>query len=189
MVSTSATLTDKPTLELRKTTNVTSGQTSTLGRISWIGKFGTTEGEQAYLRVLSTNTAGVVDVNDLQLGTRALTSGGDTSYLNLSSNGAVQLYGSNSTGQLRYNSSGYTSNADTHRFKDALDITEYVRISSDGNFGVGVSSFGTSAAKVIGMANATAPSSSPAGMGQLYVEGGALKFRGSSGTVTTIAPA
>ena len=41
------------------------------------------------------------------------------------------------------------------------------------------------AAKVIGMANATAPTSSPAGMGQLYVEGGALKYRGSSGTVTT----
>jgi len=29
----------------------------------------------------------------------------------------------------------------------------------------------------------------PAGMGQLYVEGGALKYRGSSGTVTTIANA
>ena len=58
-----------------------------------------------------------------------------------------------------------------------------------GNLGVGVTAFGTSAAKVIGMANATAPTTSPAGMGQLYVEGGALKFRGSSGTVTTIAPA
>jgi hypothetical protein len=58
-----------------------------------------------------------------------------------------------------------------------------------GNLGVGVTSFGTSAAKVIGIANGTAPSSSPAGMGQLYVENGALKYRGSSGTVTTIAPA
>lgn len=58
-----------------------------------------------------------------------------------------------------------------------------------GNLGLGVASFGTSAAKVIGIANGTAPSSSPAGMGQLYVEGGALKFRGSSGTVTVIAPA
>jgi hypothetical protein len=58
-----------------------------------------------------------------------------------------------------------------------------------GNFGIGVSSYGTSAAKVIGIANGTAPSSSPAGMGQLYVEAGALKYRGSSGTVTTIANA
>jgi hypothetical protein len=58
-----------------------------------------------------------------------------------------------------------------------------------GNVGVGVSTFGTSAAKVLGLANATAPTTSPAGMGQLYVEAGALKFRGSGGTVTTIAVA
>lgn len=61
--------------------------------------------------------------------------------------------------------------------------------TGSGNLGIGTATFGTSAAKVIGMANATAPTTSPAGMGQLYVEAGALKFRGSSGTVTTIAPA
>ena len=59
-----------------------------------------------------------------------------------------------------------------------------------GNVSVGnVTAFGTSAAAVLGLANATAPSTSPAGMGQLYVESGALKFRGSSGTITTIAAA
>ena len=67
--------------------------------------------------------------------------------------------------------------------------TERMRITPSGNVGVGVSTFGTSAAKVLGLANATAPSTSPAGMGQLYVESGALKYRGSSGTVTTIANA
>jgi hypothetical protein len=67
--------------------------------------------------------------------------------------------------------------------------TERMRVDTSGNLLVGTTAAGTSAAAVIGMANATAPSSSPAGMGQLYVEGGALKFRGSSGTVTTIAPA
>jgi|GEM_PF-5111138 len=66
---------------------------------------------------------------------------------------------------------------------------EKVRIDPNGNVGIGVTAFGTAAAKVLGMANATPPTTSPAGMGQLYVEGGALKFRGSSGTVTTIAPA
>jgi hypothetical protein len=67
--------------------------------------------------------------------------------------------------------------------------SERMRLDTAGNLLVGVTAAGTSAAKVIGMANATAPTTSPAGMGQLYVEGGALKFRGSSGTVTTIAAA
>ncbi|MGW2932970.1 hypothetical protein ACWDA7_14130 [Streptomyces sp. NPDC001156] len=43
---------------------------------------------------------------------------------------------------------------------------------------------------VILVANTTAaPASNPVGGGYLYVESGALKFRGSSGTVTVIAPA
>jgi hypothetical protein len=67
--------------------------------------------------------------------------------------------------------------------------SELMRLDSSGNLGLGVTSFGTSAATVIGIANGTAPTTSPAGMGQLYVEGGALKYRGSSGTVTTIANA
>jgi hypothetical protein len=62
-------------------------------------------------------------------------------------------------------------------------------IDNNGNLGIGTATFGTSAVTVIGIANGTAPSTSPAGMGQLYVEAGALKYRGSSGTVTTIANA
>jgi hypothetical protein len=43
---------------------------------------------------------------------------------------------------------------------------------------------------VLGMANATTlPTGTPTGGGVLYVDAGALKFKGSSGTVTTIAPA
>ena len=72
---------------------------------------------------------------------------------------------------------------------DVSSITGALIVNTVGNVGVGVSTFGTSAAKVLGLANATAPSTSPAGMGQLYVESGALKFRGSSGTITTIAAA
>ena len=64
-----------------------------------------------------------------------------------------------------------------------------VPLDSNNNAGIGTTLVGTSAVNVLSMANATAPSTSPAGIGQLYVEGGALKFRGSSGTVTTIAPA
>lgn len=43
---------------------------------------------------------------------------------------------------------------------------------------------------VMGIGNVVvAPSTTPAGGGILYVEGGALKWKGSSGTVTTVAPA
>jgi hypothetical protein len=43
---------------------------------------------------------------------------------------------------------------------------------------------------VLGIANATtAPTSNPTGGGVLYSEAGALKWRGSSGTITVIAPA
>lgn len=43
---------------------------------------------------------------------------------------------------------------------------------------------------VLGLTNAgTVPTANPAGGGVLYAEGGALKWRGSNGTVTTIAPA
>lgn len=62
-------------------------------------------------------------------------------------------------------------------------------MDTSNNIGLRATSFGTSAAGVIGIANGTAPSTSPAGMGQMYVESGALKYRGSSGTVTTVAAA
>jgi hypothetical protein len=43
---------------------------------------------------------------------------------------------------------------------------------------------------VVGISNATtAPTSNPTGGGVLYAEAGALKWRGSSGTITVIAPA
>jgi len=58
-----------------------------------------------------------------------------------------------------------------------------------GNVGIGTTQLGNGAARVLGLANATAPTTSPAAMGQLYVENGALKYRGASGTVTTLAPA
>lgn len=57
------------------------------------------------------------------------------------------------------------------------------------NFGFGTTTYGTGAVNVLSIANGTAPSTSPAGVGQLYVEAGALKFRGSSGTITPLANA
>ncbi len=66
---------------------------------------------------------------------------------------------------------------------------ERVYIESGGNIGLNGHSFG-SGVKVIFIANAgTDPSTNPTGGGVLYVSSGALKYRGSSGTVTAIAPA
>lgn len=71
----------------------------------------------------------------------------------------------------------------------ATTNTERMRLDGSFNLMLGVTAVGTSAVNVIGIANGTAPSSSPAGMGQLYVESGALKYRGSSGTITTLGVA
>jgi hypothetical protein len=71
-------------------------------------------------------------------------------------------------------------------FIDNGTSTVRMALTDTGNLGLGVTP--DTGAKVLAMGNATAPSTNITG-GQLYVEGGALKFRGSSGTVTTIANA
>lgn len=76
---------------------------------------------------------------------------------------------------------------------DYSEALAYAALFTTGNkvkgLGIGTTSFGASSINVISIANGTAPASSPSGVGQLYVESGALKYRGSSGTVTTIAAA
>ncbi len=60
----------------------------------------------------------------------------------------------------------------------------------NGNYGLGGASNYGGGVRVLALPNAgTVPSSNPTGGGVLYVEAGALKYRGSSGTVTVIAPA
>lgn len=59
-----------------------------------------------------------------------------------------------------------------------------------GNFGMGTASQFGGGTRVIGLQNAsTVPTTNPTSGGVLYVEGGALKYRGSSGTVTVLGPA
>jgi hypothetical protein len=70
------------------------------------------------------------------------------------------------------------------------NTTERMRITGGGNVGIGTADQFGGGVKVVGLTNATtAPASNPTGGGVLYVESGALKYRGSSGTVTTIANA
>jgi hypothetical protein len=70
------------------------------------------------------------------------------------------------------------------------NTTTNMVLRSNGNLGIGVTSAFGNGVKVIGIANATTvPNADPSGGGVLYVEAGALKYRGSNGTITTIAPA
>jgi hypothetical protein len=71
---------------------------------------------------------------------------------------------------------------------NAITFTQALTLDASGNLLVGLTAAGTTAAKTIQIANGTAPTANVTG-GQLYVEAGALKYRGSSGTVTTIANA
>lgn len=67
--------------------------------------------------------------------------------------------------------------------------TPFFSVTNTPNFGFNGMTFGTSASGVLGIANGTAPSTSPSGGGQVYVEAGALKYRGSSGTITVLGVA
>ena len=90
----------------------------------------------------------------------------------------------------------YEQRVGEHRFFNAISgsantaitFTQAMTLDALGNLLVGVTLAGTSAAKTIQIANGTAPTGNQAG-GQLYVESGALKYRGSSGTITTLGAA
>tara|TARA_R100001086_G_scaffold228370_1_gene147828 strand:+ start:861 stop:1502 length:642 start_codon:yes stop_codon:yes gene_type:complete len=66
--------------------------------------------------------------------------------------------------------------------------SEIARFHQDGNLCIGVGAGGASLVNGIVLANGTAPSGNITG-GQLYVESGALKYRGSGGTITTLGNA
>jgi hypothetical protein len=84
------------------------------------------------------------------------------------SNGAAFVF-SLSSGSIGY------STSPTGTGGDIVPFTTRFSVGSEGNVFIGNSS--------------SVPGSNPVGGGYLYVESGALKYRGSSGTVTTIAPA
>jgi hypothetical protein len=69
-------------------------------------------------------------------------------------------------------------------------VVVFQRLAAGGNIGIRTTSQFGGGQGVMAIANATvAPSVNPAGAGILYVEDGALKYRGTNGTVTVIAPA
>ena len=99
-------------------------------------------------------------------------------------------YGGTGFANYYQQSSGIHSwfNAPSGTAGNAITWTQAMTLDVLGNLLVGLTAAGTTAAKTIQIANGTAPTANVTG-GQLYVEAGALKYRGSSGTVTTIANA
>lgn len=94
--------------------------------------------------------------------------------------GSVAPTSSSRPGELRIGTTptGSTSPVDRVIFEENGNIG----FDSNPSYGGGV--------KVFFLANcSTVPSSDPSGGGVLYVENGTLKYRGSSGTVTTVGPA
>jgi len=123
-------------------------------------------------------TNGAVDRTDLAA--NWYYNGGDK-YINATGKGSIfsQSAGAFSWLQTNTASGGVGS---------AMTLTTAMTLDTSGNLLVGLATAGTTAAKTIQIANGTAPTANVTG-GQLYVESGALKFRGSSGTITTIAAA
>jgi hypothetical protein len=104
------------------------------------------------------------------------------------SNEAYGATGIGATYYQQYNGLHSWYNAPSGTAGNAITFTQALTLSAVGNLLLGGTSDPTSAAKAIVIYNGTAPTGNIAG-GTLYVESGALKYRGSSGTVTTLAAA
>lgn len=90
----------------------------------------------------------------------------------------ANLYEDNSTGFFALNLTNDANSVSQNR----------LHIERDGSYGFNGRSYG-SGAGVFFLKNATtAPTTNPTGGGILYCDAGTLKFRGSAGTVTTLAP-
>jgi len=165
------------TLNVNGVTNIT-GVTTITGVASGLQ---VTVGTASF--VVSPTIVGTITIGR-SIGTGTIVLGNSTA--SQTTNIQVAATASGSTKTINFGTNGAVGSTTTITV-GSITGTSTTRLN--GNVGLGVSTFGTSAANVLGMINATAPTTSPAGMGQLYVDAGALKYRGSAGTVTTIAAA
>lgn len=146
---------------------------------------------------LQTNTisertaAAGVTADGVLLKDSAVTAGGGVTVngATLTGDGSGALY---FAGNLLLTANAGTFRAGTNSLLiQTTDAVSRIGISAGGNVNLStVISDPASAAGVILIGNTAAePSANPSGGGALWCNGGALKYRGSSGTVTTIAPA
>ena len=110
--------------------------------------------------------------------------------------GTLQTYFTGGTSTLGLGPVGGAG--DAFIWRQSANTPRAVNFDISTNFRVGglilidnaLSSLGSGASQGIEIQNAvTPPSSNPTGGGVLYCAAGALMFRGSSGTITTVAPA
>ena len=92
----------------------------------------------------------------------------------LNADGWLSLTGENPGAKLDIKAQGSLSTDIIFRLRDKSDSYDIMSVNGH---------------NVIAINNGTAPTANLTTAGQLYVESGALKYRGSSGTVTTIASA
>jgi hypothetical protein len=162
------------------------GTTSDIGQLNVVGTGGgvvgasSTSSADAILRVAEPLATYLTNFKSASLQYRGTASTGTTAGISNADLGILSF--TNTANAL-------IQTNDTAPLIFATLSAERMRIDSAGSVGIGGSSFG-SGAKVMFIANATTvPTTNPSGGGIMYVEGGALKYRGSSGTVTTIANA
>lgn len=114
----------------------------------------------------------------------------DRGYFLSGASGTAGMWYGDASANLRAFAGLHTDNA-TPLFGVWVNNEWRVLIDYNGNLSIGGgASFGGGIGSIVYIGNATTvPSSNPSGGGVLYVQGGALKYRGSSGTITTIAAA
>jgi hypothetical protein len=103
--------------------------------------------------------------------------------------GVVQMVMRRSSDGADRGSIGFDDTNDRVRIGNATAAVLEIDQTAVPNMLVNGQAIGTSGQGVIALKNGVAPSTSPAGGGQLYVEAGALKWRGSGGTVTVLGVA
>ena len=160
------------------------GATATL--IASAGQIGTSQRVTVGSTTISTagQLAVILGTDRVGLAVRA-TSGQTTNLQEWQNSGGTAVASVTSTGAITTTTGVLTPN-----LQSTTGLTTIALIGNrNAQFGSATGSVGGGTA-VIGIANASAvPTSNPTGGGILYVEAGALKYRGSSGTITTLGAA
>jgi len=163
-----------------------------MATISIVSNDGALEAASAVLEVIATNP----DYNQPALRIRqAGTSGGAASIRIDDPNPDIELIESDQTPPAGKYEIAVQSDKLQINGRNATDtgfetIVVFQRLAAGGNVGIRTSSQFGGGQGVVAIANATvAPTVNPAGAGILFVQDGALKYRGPNGTITVVAPA